>query len=48
MEVVSGKLPYEGARSRALIVDGVRVEGNFIPASMFDEKKCVKVEVVYD
>ena len=47
VELVSGQLPYEGARSKALLVDGVKVEGNFIPASMIDGKTTVKVEIIY-
>lgn len=47
VEVVSGKLPYEGARSKALLVDGVKVESNFIPASMLEGRDNVKVEVLY-
>ena len=47
VEVVSGKLPNEGARSKALIVDGKRIEGNFIPVSELEGKSKVKVEVVY-
>ena len=48
IEVVSGKLPKEGARSKALVVDGIKVEGNFIPVSMLEGKKAVLVEVVYE
>lgn len=47
VEIVSGKLPYEGARSKALLLDGVKLEGNFIPASMLEGKENVKVTVVY-
>lgn len=47
VEVVSGKLPYQGARSKALIVNGIRMEGNFIPASLLTGKENVKVEVIY-
>ena len=45
--ITSGKLPREGARSRALLVDDIRIEGNLIPLSMLEAKTEVKVEVLY-
>ena len=47
VEVESGKLPCQGARSKALSVEGTRIEGNFIPASLLEGKQNVKVEIIY-
>lgn len=45
--VMSEKLPKEGAGSKALLVDGCRIEGNFLPAKMLKGKENVTVEIVY-
>lgn len=46
--VVSGQLPHEGAKAKALCVDGVRLEGNFVPANMLEGKDSVKIDVIYE
>lgn len=48
VEVVSGKLPREGARCKALLVDGVKTEGNFVPASLMEGRETAKIEVLYE
>ena len=45
--VESGKLPREGARCSALLVDGVKIEGNYVPVSMLEGKETVKIQVIY-
>lgn len=45
--VTSGKLPCEGARSTALIVDGEKIDGNFIPFDKIKGKKEVNIEIIY-
>lgn len=47
IEVVSGKLPQEGARSKALLLNGEKIEGNFVPVAMLEGKKDVRIEVLY-
>ena len=47
MNVVSGKLPFENARCKALIIDGKRIEGNKIPLSEIEGKDSVNIEIVY-
>ncbi len=45
--VVSPKLPYESATATAVILDGVKLDSNFIPSSMLEGKESVTIEVVY-
>lgn len=47
VSVVSGRLPQEGARSRALLADGIRIEGNFLPASMLEGKTEAEINVLF-
>ncbi len=42
-----GKLPTENARVTALIVNGKRIDGNFIPYDMIKGLTCVDIEVVF-
>ncbi len=42
-----GKLPYENARAKALIVNGKRIEGNYIPLDMIKGEKNVTIEVAF-
>ncbi len=42
-----GKLPYENARAKALIVNGQRLDGSFIPYEMIMGAKKVNIEVVF-
>ena len=46
-EVVSPAIPKSGARAKALIVDGTRIEGNFVSADMLEGKEKVKIEIEY-
>lgn len=46
-KVKSGKLPTEGARSTSLIVDGEKLNSNFIPYDLIKDKKEVNIEVIY-
>lgn len=48
VEVVSGKLPYEGVRSKKLLLDGVKIEGNFVSSSWLEGKAEVRIEVLYE
>ncbi len=40
-------LPYENARAKAVMVDGKKLESNFIPAKLTAGKKDVSIEVIF-
>lgn len=46
-EVSSPKLPKVGAEAKALVVDGEKINGTFIPLKMLSGKKSVKIEIKY-
>lgn len=45
--VSSAKIPDVGARAKAVIVDGEKLETNFIPYDLIKDKTEVNIEVVY-
>lgn len=42
-----GKLPKEGVRATALVVNGEKIDGNFIPLEKIKAQKDVTIEVVF-
>ena len=43
----AGKLPEPNARAKALVVDGQRIEGNFIPYDLIKGKDRIEIQVEF-
>ena len=45
--LIVGKLPCENARAKALIVNGKKLDGNFIPYDLIKNESDVTIEVIF-
>ena len=45
--LVVGKRPTANAKVKALVIDGQKMEGSFIPASLLENKERVTIIVIY-